>query len=207
MILKKRCKITFVLHGSTIFTAENRIYDGGDYPPLDDSGREEIEKLSKWLKKRSPKTDKILTAPTLRSIQSANIISKAYNQPIEILDDLTSKNEGLWAGFSFHELEEKYPKLLDAYHADSVNFKCGDSESILEFDERVYKIVQKIVAKNFGKRIIIVGDSSFIRAIISKAFELPACHQNKISLSTGSATQINFFESWAILMYSNYVPL
>ena len=103
-MLKKRCKITFVVHGSTIYTAANRFYEVGEYPPLDDNGREEIERLTMWLKKRSPKTDKIYTAPTLRSIQSANIISKSYEQSFEIIEDLITKDEGVWGGLSFSEI-------------------------------------------------------------------------------------------------------
>jgi len=207
MFIKKRCKVTFVLHGSTIYTDENRVYETGEYPPLDENGKEEIEKLTLWLKQRSPKTDKLYTAPTLRSIQSAAIISKAYNQPFEILDALTPKNEGTWAGWTFKEIEVKFTQMLDDYHKESVNFKAGDGESIKEFNKRVYKIIKNIVKHDFGKRIIIVGDANFIRAAISQTFELPERHQNKIALNTGSATQINFFESWAILVYSNYIPL
>ena len=206
-MLKKRCKITFIVHGSTIYTAENRFYEVGEYPPLDDNGRDEIERLTSWLKKRSPKTDRIYTAPTLRAMQSASIISKSYEQSFEVLDDLTSKNEGIWSGLAFCEIEEKYPDLLDKYHKDCENFKSKNGESVKEFNERSIKIVEKIKEKDFGKRVIIVCDAPFIRAIMSSCFGIPCSNQNRISLQTGSATQINFYENWPVLVYTNYYQL
>ena len=140
-MLKKRCKITFVVHGSTIYTAANRFYEVGEYPPLDDNGREEIERLTMWLKKRSPKTDKIYTAPTLRSIQSANIISKSYEQSFEIIEDLVTKDEGVWGGLSFSEIEEKYPDLLNEFHTDCENFVAQTGESMKNFNLRASKII------------------------------------------------------------------
>lgn len=206
-MLKKRCKITFVVHGSTIYTATNRFYEVGEYPPLDDNGREEIERLALWLKKRSPKTDKIYTAPTLRSIQSANIISKSYEQSFEIIEDLITKDEGVWGGLSFSEIEEKYPNLLNEFHADCENFVAQTGESMKNFNLRANKIIKKIKTDDFGKRVIIVCDASFVRAIVAHTFNIPFENQNRLALQTGSATQINFYENWPILVYTNFYQL
>lgn len=206
-MLKKRCKITFVVHGSTIFTPEDRLYEIGEYPPLDANGKYEISKLCQWLKKRSPKNDKVYAAPTMRSVQSAEIIAQSYSQEFEVLDSLRTKNEGIWAGCSFDEIEEKYPDQLKKYQANVANFKLNGAESFEEYNNDIYNVITKIKEENFDKRIIIVCDANLIRGVIAKSFELPIANQNKINLQTGSATQINFYEGWEILVYSNYVPV
>ena len=45
MYFNRKCKVTFICHGSTIYSEENRISDNENYPPLSDYGQEEIEKI------------------------------------------------------------------------------------------------------------------------------------------------------------------
>ena len=58
-MFKRKCKITFISHGATVNSEENRLSDNENYPPLNDAGQEEIEKICEWLKKRAIKNDRI----------------------------------------------------------------------------------------------------------------------------------------------------
>lgn len=206
-MLKRKLKITFVCHGSTIYTTENRLYDQSQYPPLDANGIVEVEKISEWLKKRSPRNDKIYTAPTLRAINSAKIIAKEYNQDFEIIENLISKNEGFWSGLSFEEIEEKYLTYLQKYHNFTATFKDTGCESILEYNERSQKLIKQILDANIDKRVILICDATFIRSMIAYALNIPADKQSRIYIPTASATQINFYKEFSTLMYSGYLPL
>lgn len=90
-MFNRKCKITFISHGATIHSEENRISDKENYPPINEAGEEEIEKICEWLKKRAIKTDKIYSSPALRTIQSVQIVAKALKKDFEVLDDLLSK--------------------------------------------------------------------------------------------------------------------
>jgi len=92
-MLNRKCKITFIAHGATIHSEENRISDKENYPPLNDSGEEEIEKICEWLKKRAIKSDKIYTSSALRTVQSAKMISKVFKKEFEVLDELFSQKD------------------------------------------------------------------------------------------------------------------
>jgi len=74
-------------------------------------------------------------------------------------------------------------------------------------NKRISKTIKKIVNENTGNRIIIVTHPDIIQSIISKAIQLSPQHQTKIYIKTGSASQISYFESWASLVYSGYIPL
>ena len=206
-MLRKRCKITFVVHGSTIYSNEIRLYEEGEYPPLDTNGKYEISRLCHWLKKRSPKNDKVYAAPTMRAVQSAEIIANSFNQEAEVLEYLRTKKEGLWGGYSFDEIEEKFPDQLEEYKKNRAKFRPEGGESFEDYNEDVYKIINKIKEENFGKRIIIVCDAPFVRGVLAKFFAIPVENQNKINMQTGSATQVNFYEGWEFLVYLNYVPV
>ena len=77
----------------------------------------------------------------------------------------------------------------------------------MEFISRVKKVVDELVAQNVGNRIIIVTHPEVIQAAICAALDIPADKLPNIFIRTGSATQISYFDSWASLVYSDYVPL
>lgn len=90
-MFNRKCKITFISHGATILSEENKISDKENYPPLNEAGIEEIEKICEWIKKRAVKNDKIYVSPALRTIQSAQIIAKCFRKDFEVLDNLNFK--------------------------------------------------------------------------------------------------------------------
>lgn len=207
-MFNRKCKITFISHGATIYSEENRICtDNDNYPPLNDAGEEEIEKICEWLKKRGIQNDKVYSSPSLRSIQSAEMISKVFKKDFEVLDGLTSRKCGTWSGLTYDDIEEKYPQMLNQMHENPCSFQPEGGEAIADFDKRISKIIKKIVDENSGNRIIIVTHPDIIQAAISSAIKLPTQHQGKVYVKTGSATQISYFESWASLVYSGCVPL
>ena len=206
-MLNRKCKITFICHGATVNSEENRFSDKENYPPLNDAGQEEIEKICQWLKKRAIKNDKIYTSASLRAVQSAQMISKVFKKDIEILDDLHSRRRGIWSGLTLELIECKYPQQLEQSLANPCSYCPDGGETIIDFNKRVSKIIKKAVDENTGNRVIIVAGFDVIQSAISKAIKLPPKNQNSIYIKTGSATQISYFDGWASLMYSGQVPL
>jgi broad specificity phosphatase PhoE len=207
MLFKRKCKITFVAHGATIYTDENRICDKESHPPLNEVGQEEAEKIAKWVALRSPQVDKIYTGASLSCVQTANFLAKEYNQDFEILPELKNQEFGIWKGLTFNEIEKRFPEMLKKYHDLTSSFAPEGGESLLDFGNRVEDTVNKIITDNLTRRIVIVTHSNFIRAAIRNALNLPAENQNRVFVPTGSATQIKYYKSWNILMYSGHVPL
>lgn len=207
MYFDRKCKITFISHGSTIYSDEFRFSDNETYPPLNEAGQEEIEKISEFLKRRGVKNDMIYTSPAARTVQSAKIIAKMYKQDFEIIDELKPRECGEWNGLTFEQVEEKYSDVLvNAFTKPEQRF-FENCESIQEFVNRVAFTVNKIVENNLGNRIIIVTYPEVIQAAIISALELPVNRISRFYINTGSATQISYYETWASLKYSGYIPL
>lgn len=206
-MFNRKCKITFIAHGATIYSEENRVCDHENYPPINEAGEEEIAKICDWLKKRSIKNDVIYTSPALRTIQSAQMISKVFKKDFEIIDNLHSRKFGVWRGLTYEQIECKYPQMLEQLHKNPCSYCPDKGETVLVFNRRIKKIIKEIVNKNIGNRVIVVTHPDIIQSVISQAIHLPPKHQAKVYIKTGSASQISFFETWASLMYSGYVPL
>lgn len=206
-MFNRKCKVTFISHGATIHSDENRLSDNGNYPPLNDSGQDEIEKICEWLKKRAIKNDKIYSSSALRTVQSAQMISKVFKKDFEVIEELHPRKCGALSGLTFEQIEEKYPQILEQMHANPCSFSPECGETVLEFNKRISKALKQIIDDNIGNRVIIVTHPEVIQSAISKAIGLPPQHQAKIYIKTGSASQISYFETWASLVYSGCVPL
>ncbi len=207
MLFKRKCKITFIRHGATINTDENRFFDDETYPAINSAGRKEMEKISQWVKNKGLKIDKIYSSSALRTIQSSDILSNICERDFEILDELKSRKSGIWSGLSFEEIEQKYPKMLDEFHEHPETFCPEGAETLSDLNKRVDNIINNIINKNLHKRLIIVTHGDVIKAAIANALNIPPGNQFKIYIPTGSATQISYFEDFASLVYSAYIPI
>lgn len=207
MYFHRKCKITFVCHGATIYSEEGRFSDAENYPPLSELGVEEIEALTKYFKARGVKNDVIYTSPSIRTVQSAMMIAKLFKQEYEIIDDLKTRACGKWNGLTYTQIMEKYPDGFTKILTEPDKTTVAGAESSVEFISRVKKVIDELVAKNIGNRIIIVTHPEVIQAAICAALDIPADKLLKIFIRTGSATQISYFDEWSSLVYSDYVPL
>ncbi len=206
MYFDRKCKITFISHGATIYSEENRFSDKDNYPPLNENGIEEVEKICDYLKQRGVKNDKIYTSSAVRCIQTAKYISKVYKKLFEVID-LPPRDCGSFSGISFEQLEVKYPELLQRLIYEPQKSTPEDAECITSFIERVSLKIDEIVKENEGNRIIIVTHPDVIKAAICDALDAPHSSMQHIYIKSGSATQISYFKSWKGLIYSDYTPL
>ena len=206
MYFNRKCKITFISHGATIYTEEARFTDSLSYPPLNEAGQEEIEKITEFLRKRGIKNDKIYTSPATRAVQSAQPIAKLYKKEYEVIPELTPRKCGSFKGLSLEQIEEKYPELFTRLIQHPELCTPDDAESFTDFIARTVEAINKVVEENISNRIIIVTHPDVIRAAICDALDIPASSFSRIYIKTGSATQISYYESWKSLIYSGYTP-
>ena len=194
MYFDRKCKITFICHGATIYSEENRFSDKDNYPPLNENGVEEVEKICEY------------TSTAARCVQTAKYVSKVYKKLFEYIE-LPPRNCGSFSGMAFEQVEVKTPDLLQRLIYEPDKSTPDDAESITDFINRVSAKIDKIVSENTGNRVIIVTHPDVIKAAICDALDIPHSSFQHIYIKTGSATQISYFESWKSLIYSDYTPL
>lgn len=204
-MFNRKCKITFISHGSTIYSEDNKFYDKADYPPLNDNGYKEIKKITDFIKKRGLKTNKIYVSSALRCVQSAEIISEALKQDFEIVETLENREWGVWSGMTYDELEKKYKNEYQTLN-DIFASKPENGEDVVCFNERINKALSQIISDNIRGRVIIITHPAVIQAAIANALEISSKNQFKLYIRPASATQISYFTDWASLVYSDHVP-
>ena len=48
-MLKRKCKITYIAHGATIYSDDYRLCSQENYPPLEEKGQEEIKNMNRLI--------------------------------------------------------------------------------------------------------------------------------------------------------------
>ena len=198
-MFKRKCKITYITNGATVYSQSGIINDKLNFPKLNDCGEEEIEKVCEYLKARGVAYDTIYSSPNASCLQSAQIIASLFKQkPVTI--DLPPRNHGEWDGMSFAELfKSNGPDLL----AETPE----GGETLKDFNKRVADCTKNLITQNKGNRIIIVTTPEIVQSAVAKALGIPEKKQYNLLIKTGSLTQISYFEGWSSLIYCDYKPL
>ncbi len=207
MYFSRKCKITFICHGATIYTEEHRFSDVENYPQLSDLGQEEVERICEFLKRRGVKNDVIYTSAATRTVQTAKMISKLYKQDYVVLDDLKPRKCGKLNGLTLEQIESKYPTYIEKWFNKAEYDEELEAESIMDFINHTKKAINDLVEQNIGNRIIVVTYPEVIQAAICDALGMPADKIAKVFIKTGSATQISYYDNWSSLVYSDYTPV
>ncbi len=207
MYFSRKCKVTFICNGATIFSEDDRLTDSENYPPLSETGQEEIEKICEFIKQRGIKNSIIYSSPAVRSRQSAEMVAKVYKQDFKVIEDLHPRKCGSFNGMTYEQLYEKCPDMLERLINSPEIATPDDAESITDFINRVETTLNRIIEENIGNRIIIVTHKDIIKAAVCLALNIPHSSLSRIYIKSGSATQISYFEKWSSLVYCDYTPI
>jgi len=198
-MFKRICKITFISHGATVYSTAGIIGCGLKYPKLNDLGEDELEKVCEYLEKRGVAYDNIYSCPNICCNQSAQIVAKLFKQKVKVID-LPSRNYGEWHGMLYND-------VIKGNGPEFLSNSPENGESLKDFNKRVKKTINTLIAQNKGSRIILVATPEVIQSALADTLKLKPENQHKILVKTGSLTQISYFDNWSSVIYSDYCPL
>lgn len=199
-MFKRKCKITFITHGTTVHTLDGIVSDSEKFPKINDIGEEEIEKVCEYLTKRGVQYDKIYTSSSTRCTQSAQIVAKLFKKRITTIE-LPARKLGEWSGQSVEEIYNEYGN-------EAITMTPKGGEALKDFNKRVGEVINKLVEENQGNRIIVVTTPDVVQAAVALTLNLTPENQYKTLIKTGSLTQISYFvDDWSSIIYSDYMPL
>ena len=145
---------------------------------LTELGHKQAEKMSKWIKEHYS-INKIYASPLKRAKQTAEYISKLCGIEIQFDDDLMEWKNGLIAGLSLKEANEKYPEPKKYPHT-----RVYEQESQIDFRSRIETALSKIIYENkTDETIIIVSHGGAINMLFKSFIESPI--NSTITIKTG----------------------
>lgn len=181
-------KIYLVRHGETTGDIEDRF--GGDYDDhLTELGKTQAKKLAGELSELN--IEKIYYSPRIRARETAEIINKITNIPVELLDDLRERNAyGILTGQIKSEVEKKYPNLVKILSDPKATI--SGAEDYQDFKNRVINVFDNVIKLPIDTLAIVTHGgviSCFLREIIGRERKkLNDCALIELEYSEGKFT-------------------
>jgi broad specificity phosphatase PhoE len=120
MISREKTWFGLIRHAKTQWNLEKRIQGKND-PGLCPEGIEQVEKWGKILK-NAETWDRIVVSGLRRTWETAEIINKDLNLPIEKDPRLNEQDWGAWNGKTYQDLMLEQPKELERQMASGWRF-------------------------------------------------------------------------------------
>lgn len=158
-------KVYLVRHGESVGNKKG-VFQPSD-SPLSATGIKQAKRVAKRLKNH--KIDLIYSSTHTRTRQTAEIISRELNVPIEYWIDLAEiRNPSEIIGKSTRDAKTAYIKELLNKNFAKGNWKYSDEETFNELNLRIGKVINHLLQKHKGQNIVCVSHGTAIKAIIFK---------------------------------------
>ena len=153
-----------VRHGATVLSAEDR-FAGSTDVELSDEGREQTRRLAERLSQEKIKA--VYASPLGRTVETAEILARPHNLPVEKCDGLREISHGRWELMTRREVEERFPEEAAEWEKDPYTFAPLGGESGLAVTARALPSLIEIVRTHPGEKVLVVSHKGTIRLLLS----------------------------------------
>jgi len=136
-------KLILVRHGETYWNKDRRVQGGDSDIELNDTGLKQASKLAVFLK-NEPITA-IVSSPLRRAMATAQVIADYHQLPVEIDEGLKELKVGDLEGVSISGLRTTFSRFLLKWWQDGEATKLPNGESLLELQERSWKVIEGLL--------------------------------------------------------------
>jgi 2,3-bisphosphoglycerate-dependent phosphoglycerate mutase len=146
---------------------------------LTELGHKQADAMAKWVNGHYS-IDKIIASPLKRARQTSEHLSKITGIEIQFEDDLMEWKNGLIAGLTQQEADERYPEPKPKYP----HTRIYEQESQIDFRMRAETILSKITNENNDDdTIAVISHGGMINMLFKCFIESPVNCQISISNS------------------------
>lgn len=151
-------------HGETEWNIEKRLQGRGD-SPLTKYGIQRAKELRDRIKNID--IDVIYSSPIKRALNTANILRGNKNIDIVTDDSLMEMCFGDYEGKKIDIIQKENPSWdINLIMQGNVEICAPNGENLKEVRERISKLMNKIIAENIGKSILIVTHGITLKALM-----------------------------------------
>jgi broad specificity phosphatase PhoE len=161
-------RIILVRHGETALTQQGR-YSGRGDPELTDEGQAQAMAAAGRVAGLSRDVTAVLTSPLRRCVRTAELIAaEVGGVPVTVTEDLIECDFGQWEGLTFGEVQERWPREMQAW-LSSTSVAPPGGESFQAVAKRVRGALATIVKSHAGGVVVLVSHVTPIKLILRDA--------------------------------------
>lgn len=196
--------VVLVRHGSTPTTGKE-MPEAPPGPPLSEAGVEEAEQAARHLEAWRalwPPLEAIYTSPLRRARETASILAKVLELPVEEMGDLVDTDAGDWAGQDLKRLAKK-PEWATVLHNPS-SFCFPGGEPLAAMAARSVAAVRAIATKHQGKAAVAVSHADPIKAVLADALGMHLDMFQRVMVSPASVSVVSYSPAGPSVLEANW---
>jgi broad specificity phosphatase PhoE len=158
-----------IRHGKTQWNLEKRIQGNNDLGLCPEG----VDQVEKWINilKNAETWDRIVVSGLCRTWETAEIINKDLNLPIEKNTRLNEQDWGAWNGKTYQDLVLEQPKELERQMASGWRFCPPGGEDRLTVWRRSLSVFRDMAVCRPGQKILVVSHGGVIKTLIYGALK------------------------------------
>jgi ribonuclease H / adenosylcobalamin/alpha-ribazole phosphatase len=179
-------------HGETRLSVEKR-FSGPTSEPLTARGEAMAAAAAARLLRRTvTPIEVIVCSPVARAMASAAPVAAALGLDITVEDGLRETDFGDWDGYSFAEVQAKWPDEMEAWLA-SAEVAPPNGESMFETAHRVRIARDRILAAHAGESVLVVSHVTPIKTLVRLALDAPITAMTGMHLDLSAISEIAWY--------------
>lgn len=159
-------KLLFIRHAESVGNAQGRMM-GQRHDPLTSLGQEQAQALASGLAHHQP--SHIYVSPLQRAVETADILHHGLTTPAPLtyLAELQEFQNGIFAGLTWVEAQERYPNCCQQLTASRDWIAIPEAETLQSGRDRAQSVVDRLLTHCNGELIWIISHHWILQHIIS----------------------------------------
>ncbi|HEY7348580.1 MAG TPA: histidine phosphatase family protein [Ktedonobacterales bacterium] len=185
-------KILLIRHGQATFNVEHRL--PGQLPgiALTEEGKRQAQQTGEAL--AGLPISAIISSPLERARDTAALVARPRDIPIQLDADLADTNVGKWAGMNYNELSKSDDAEWKLY-ARTMSAAPPGVESGLDVQARAVRAAERARrAPDLGEYVALVAHADVIKLIVAYYTGMPHQCIHSLSIDNASVTMLAFGE-------------
>ena len=195
-------RVLLVRHGDTELNSAERYWGRSDVK-LSAAGLRQAEKLRERL--AVEKIDAVYSSDMERSLVTAEIIASSHQLAVITCAELREVNFGQLEGLTFGEISRLYPEVAKLWADRSPKLIYPGGESLVKFNNRVSKFLNRLDKHTVGETILIVAHAGVLRTLVCQLLGIDLRRRWQIRLDLASLSILETHQQGAILSLLNDV--
>lgn len=191
-----------IRHGETALNVKGCYYGRTD-AVLSEKGISQARYLKEILKEVS--FDYIVASPLVRAYNTAQIVMEEREQ--EIFGDrrLTEQDFGIFEGMTYKEIQNTYPKELDAWNEEFSTYRIPKGESFADVRSRAEDFLRDIPSgrESKGEKMLIVAHKGTLGHLLAAMLKLPLDGYWNFVFEQGCYSVVDLEDGYAIIRKLN----
>lgn len=191
-----------IRHGETALNVKGCYYGRTD-AVLSEKGISQARYLKEILKEVS--FDYIVASPLVRAYNTAQIVMEEREQ--EIFGDrrLMEQDFGIFEGMTYKEIQNIYPKELDAWNEEFSTYRIPKGESFADVRSRAEDFLRDILSgrESKGEKMLIVAHKGTLGHLLAAMLKLPLDGYWNFVFEQGCYSVVDLEDGYAIIRKLN----